>query len=960
MRSKPTVSRCLVAAGILSLLFAAAAVAGVSATYRGVSRAVRFDVSPPLRLMTPLPVPREEPGERADDPPSGLEGPLGPQDIDPLVQDWTIPNGMPAPIISFNGQGNNFGGAPPDPNGDVGPDHFVAMANLSFAIYDKSGTLLYGPAANNTLWTGFGGDCETENAGDPVVLYDQLADRWMLTQFTAPPAGPYYNCVAISQTGDPTGSYYRYAFTTGANFPDYPKYGIWPDAYYIATREFAGITGPFVGIGAYALDRAQMLAGNPTPQVISFLATPGGAGMANIGDGLLPGDLDGSELPPGGTPEFFVGSMDDGGPYGAPQDALTIWEFHTDFAVPGNSTFTLAHTVPVAPFDSIFPCGAGRDCIPQPGTSTKLDILSYRQRPLHRLAYRKFPDHESMVTNQSVEAAPNVAGIRWWEIRDPHGTPTIHQEGTYAPGVGDGIHRWMGSIAMDTVGNMALGFSASDGTSTFPSVWYTGRLDGDPLGTMPQGEGSIIDGTGSQTGSSRWGDYTSMTVDPVDDCTFWYVDEWVPTTSSSGWQLRIGAFKFPDCSLGPNFTLAVTPASQGICAPADADYTVDVGSLLGFSEQVTLSASGQPAGTTAGFSVNPVTPPASSTLSITNTGAAATGHYDVMVNGLSSPSAISHDKTVGLDVYDAAPAAATLLTPANGAINQSTRPTFTWSAAAQARTYSIEIATDAGFGNVVDSASGLSTESYTASVDLATNTTHYWRVQAENACGTSTLSATFSFTVAPAPGDCTQGAAAQAVFFDNLEAGAAGWTHSGTGDTWALSSAHTHSGVNAWHATDVASVTDQYLVSPAIALPSDQPPVTMQFWNWQTIEHQTAGGCYDGAVVEISNNGGATWTRLEAELQTDPYDGAVSTGFSNPIGGTNAWCGDPQDWLNSIVDVSAWGGQTVRFRYRLATDSSVSREGWYLDDVKVQSCLALVFADGFESGDTSAWSATVP
>jgi hypothetical protein len=522
---------------------------GSQAVYRGVTRAVRSDVSPPLRSMKPLPARPERDRDEFEERRSGVEGRVGPQDTDQAVQAQVGPQFIPGPIISFNGQSNVNGVSPPDPVGDVGPNHYVAMANLTFAIYDKSGNLLLGPLNNNTLWAGFGGDCQTDNSGDPIVVYDHLADRWILTQFTA--SGPtYFNCVAVSTSPDPTGSYFRYAFTTGANFPDYPKYGIWPDALYISTREFAG-GGPFAGVGAYAVNRAQLIAGNPAPQVISFLVPPGAAPY-NVGDGLLPSDLDGPTPPPAGAPNFFVGSMDNGGGYGAPQDALTLWKFHADFAMPGNSTFTLANTLPVAAFDSVYPCtpAGSRACIPQPGTGNKIDILSYRQRPTWRLAYRNFGTHESLVTNQSVEAAPNVAGIRWYELRDPDGAVTIHQQGTYAPGVSDGIHRWMGSIAMDQFGNMGLGYSASNATAIFPSSRYTGRLAGDPLGTLPQGEGSIVAGTGSQTGSQRWGDYTSLNVDPVDDCTFWYVNEWLPVNGGN-WTLRVGAFRFPDCGPAP-------------------------------------------------------------------------------------------------------------------------------------------------------------------------------------------------------------------------------------------------------------------------------------------------------------------------------------------------------------------------------------------------------------------------
>lgn len=415
------------------------------------------------------------------------------------------------------------------------------MGNAQYAVYTKAGAVVVAPANINTLWAGFGGACQNENAGDPIVLYDRQADRWLLTQFTA--AGPtYFNCVAISQTPNPAGPYFRYAFSTGANFPDYPKYGHWPDAYYISTREFDAVG--FAGVGAYAINRTQLIAGNPAAQIISMLVPPG-ATPFRLGDGLLPTDLDGSTLPPAGTPNFYIGSQDNGGPYGAPSDALNIWKFTVNFANPLASTFVLANTVPVAAFDSIFPCAPGaRDCIPQPGTAQKIDHLGYRQRPLHRAAYRNFGTHASIVTNQSVEAVNGLSGIRWWEIRNPNAAPVIFQEGTYAPN--DGIHRWMGSIAQDRQGNMALGFSVAN-ANVFPGVRYTGRLVSDPAGMMPQGEGTVINGGGSQTGSARWGDYTAMTVDPTDDCTFWYINEYYPTTSATGWRLRVGAFKFPSC-----------------------------------------------------------------------------------------------------------------------------------------------------------------------------------------------------------------------------------------------------------------------------------------------------------------------------------------------------------------------------------------------------------------------------
>ncbi len=904
------------------------------AVFRGVSTAVQFDVSPPLRSIKPLPIVPGEDRDKFENRPTGLEGPLGPQDFDPLVQSQVGSGEIPAPLVSFNGPANISGVQPPDPVGDVGPNHYVAMSNLSFQVFSKTGTSLFGPALNNTLWAGFGGPCQTENSGDPIVLHDQLADRWILTQFTS--AGPtWYNCVAISTTADPTGSYYRYAFSTGANFPDYPKYGVWPDALYISTREFAGGSS-FAGVGAYAINRAQLVAGNPTPQVISFLATPAGSGGAfNVGDGLLPTDLDGNLLPPAGTPNFFLGSMDNGASYGATQDALTIWEFTADFTTPANSTFVLATTLPITPYDTVPVFCSGRACVPQPGTANKVDHLGYRQRPMHRAAYRNYGSHQSIVTNQSVEASATMSGIRWWEVRDPNGTPVVFQEGTYAPGTTDGIHRWMGSIAMDTVGNMALGYSASDATSVFPELRYTGRLAADPLGTMPQGEAAIVTGTGSQTSGERWGDYSSMNVDPVDDCTFWYVNEWLPV-SGGNWQLRIGSFKFPDCALAPTFTLAVTPASQSICAPTSGVYTVNIGSVLGFVSPVTLSATGEPAGTTVAFSTNPVTPPGSSTLTIGNTGAATAGSYTINVAGVAA-GPVNRDQDVALDVFTGNPGTPTLTAPANGAINQPATPTFTWGASSQGSTYTLEVATDAAFTNIVHTGSSIVGTTYSGAT-LNTNSTYFWRVRAGNTCGTGSNSAVFSFSTQAPPGECATGSTPNILFQDGFEAGAPGWTHSGTGDSWAIATANPHAGTSHFRAVDPDVVSDQRLVSPAVVVPTGQNPVTLSFWHVPNLENNGATACYDGGILEASTDGGANWAQVpNASLLVGPYTGAVSGAFSNPLGGLQAWCGGTA-YINTIADVSAYAGQTVQFRLRLGSDTSVADVGWDVDDVKVQSC----------------------
>ena len=537
------------------------------------SQAVAFDVSLPLRALAAAPFrtaplrPSQEPveirperGPVLKDRGYSRDGALQTRgSFGPALQ-------IPATSANFEGLSNQdnfnifgFRVNPPDPNGAVGPNHYVEMINLVFGVYSKTGTLLLGPVDTGTLWAGFAvPDC-TDPSGDPIVLYDQFADRWLLTQFTT--RGPtYYDCVAISTTGDPTGSYYRYAFSTGVNFPDYPKYGVWTDSYVITTREF----GPTIeyGIGVYGLEKNKMINGQPARNVHFFIDGNIPGQLPLVGDGLLPANIDGKQKPMTDTAIPLVGTQDDGGGYGATFDAINIWDLLVKWRSTPIATLSLNTQLPTAAFDSIYPCGvvpgslppSSRDCLPEPGItdgSRFLDILSYRQRPTWRLAYRNFKVYEALVTNQSVEATPGMAGVRWYEIRRTGVTYSLFQQGTYAPS--DGVHRWMGSIAQDRKGNMALGYSVVNGVDVYPGIRYTGRLAGDAPGQMTLGEATIIDGSGVQrTTNSRWGDYTSMNVDPTDDCTFWYVNEYYTLagqlSSTAGWQTRIASFKFPSCS----------------------------------------------------------------------------------------------------------------------------------------------------------------------------------------------------------------------------------------------------------------------------------------------------------------------------------------------------------------------------------------------------------------------------
>src|SRR5881392_1816411 len=420
----------------------AASGAPVTPTY---SWDVAHDVSAPLWQLA-----RDRVAPDAEDPADEQDrGPIPDGDTgfagDGAPQTTLAPPTIPSTDQNFEGLNNQdnfnifgFRVNPPDPNGEVGPNNYVEMINLVFGVYDKSGNLLLGPIDTGTLWSGFEiPDC-TDPSGDPVVMYDQFTDRWILSQFTTSglddPSKPFWNCVAVSTTSDPTGSYYRYAFPTKnfQFFPDYPKYGNWTDSYVLTTREF----GPTVeyGIGVYALEKNKMVNGEPA-RAVSFFIDGNAPGMLPlVGDGLLPADIDGSKKPKTDTAIPIVGTQDDGAGYGATFDALNIWDLLVKWNSAASSTLTLNTQLPTAAFDSIFPCApTSRDCLPQPGITDPaqyLDILSYRQRPTFRLAYRNFKDHESLVTSQSVEAAPGVAGERWYEIRrTSDGAYSLYQQG---------------------------------------------------------------------------------------------------------------------------------------------------------------------------------------------------------------------------------------------------------------------------------------------------------------------------------------------------------------------------------------------------------------------------------------------------------------------------------------------------------------------------------------------------
>ena len=460
----------------------------------------------------------------------------------------TTSNAAPDPTLSFDGMSNGdnndtlgFRVFPPDPNGDVGPNHYVQWVNLVIGVYDKSGNQLVDALPGNTPWTGFGGPCDSNNDGDPLVVYDQLADRWVFTQF-AITASAGHQCFAVSQTADPLGAYhlYDYVFSPGGGINDYPKIGVWPDGYYLTVNDFAG---SFRAAVAAAVDREAMLDGLPAA-LVKFDVVSADPNEQIFS--LQPTHLEGRVLPPTGAPNYIINSFDDetwSTTPDATKDRYNIWALQPDWNDPENgSTLVGPVTLDAPEFDAEL-CGFDRNCIPQPGGGNTLDSLSVMT--MYRLSYRNLGTHEAMVLNHTVDVGDNRAGVQWTEIRNPTTAPVLHQTGTFAPD--DGLNRWMGSAAMDGQGNIAVGYSVSS-ADTFPGLRYAARLANDPLGEMGQGEAVIVEGSTAQSGANRWGDYASMSVDELDDCTFWFTGEYASDALPGDWSTRIASFQLPLCT----------------------------------------------------------------------------------------------------------------------------------------------------------------------------------------------------------------------------------------------------------------------------------------------------------------------------------------------------------------------------------------------------------------------------
>ncbi len=518
-----------------------------------------------------------------------------PNGLDPVFQtQYAAASATKAPTVNVEGMPAVT--SPADPSLDVGPNHVIQMINHSsgstFQIWDKSGNTVQG----STIFDNFMASASTNGnpgwngGGDPIVIYDERADRWLLSEFESPGSGNALY-VAISTTPDPTGSYYTYTISM-PSFPDYPKYSVWEDEYVI--------TANIGSSDVVALNRTDMLAGVTSSAQMFTQSNFGTIGF----QASTPVSLNGTTLPPSGTPAMVMRVRDDAW-NGSSSDALEIWELDIDWSNSSNSSLSQTTTLPVSAFDSGL-CGyTSFQCIPQPGSSTTLDPL--REILMNRIHYRNFGTHESIVTCHSVDIdGTDWAGIRWYELRRTGGTSgswTLYQEGTYNP---DNDHRWMPSIGLSATGQIGLAYNVSS-SSTYPSLRYTGRKDCDPLGVMTEPETVIVDGT-SNNSSNRYGDYNALGCDPTDGETFWFTGMY--NTSTSG-QTRVAAFAIPGCSpvvqfAAPSYNVDESSASNANnCLPyAIVNVPIQIGSDPSAAADVTVTVTGGTATNTVDYDIN--------------------------------------------------------------------------------------------------------------------------------------------------------------------------------------------------------------------------------------------------------------------------------------------------------------------------------------------------------------------
>jgi uncharacterized repeat protein (TIGR01451 family) len=844
---------------------------------------------------------------------------------------------MPPPAVSTQGLINLDNGLmynllfiPPDMTGDVGPNHYVQVVNSLLRVYDKNGQPLSPAFKISDVFSTLQTPCSIRNDGLAIVLYDPLADRWIISQ-TCTAFPPFRQMLAVSKTGDPLGQYYAYEFVMpNVKLNDFPKFGVWPDGYYMSTDEFFG--ADYVGAGAFAFDRTKLLSGDPTASYIYFnLPVP----VSPRRKGLLPSDLDGLRPPPAGAPNVFASYT--ATEYGDPQDAIRLYNFHADFANPFSSTFLERPESPiaVAAFDPTSP--DGRADISQPSPGEKLDSQSDRLN--YRLAYRNFGTHESLVVNQTVRMSPSDpyrAGVRVYEFRKTGANYAVVEQTT----IGNlNSSHWIAAAAQDNQGNLAVQYNVV-AEDKQPSIFYTGKLASDPAGQF-RPERPLIEGTGVQKAFGwRWGEYAGMTVDPVDDCTFWMTNAYYTLESEQfsdfGWLTRIGSFKFAECTASPRGTITgvVTNASNaqpvsGAIVRASAytratDGAGNYGSLavLPGSYQVTVSARGYLSQTinvtvangdslTRNFALQPIPV-------IENTAAQLTAE-SCSINHAPEPG-----ETVTFDiafqnngVLSATNLTATLL-PSVAVTNPSGPQTYgalSPGGAPVSRTFSFTVGNSVACGGVVD-----------LNFEIRENGSSIGTVTIPLQTGVQRIAMQQNFDSVRAP------------------ALPQGWTTASSENhqLWQTSSTRTQSPPNSLYSLAPHQRGENEVVSPEFQITSAQGEI--RFRNWYDIESTfLRNRLYDGSVLELKIGDGGWQDILAAGgmFLSGGYDGTIDGCCQNPLAGRLGWSGksgvnQASEYITTRAKLPATAaGQTVRLRFRIGTDIGGFREGQYIDDLQV-------------------------
>lgn len=849
---------------------------------------------------------------------------------------------VPGPSLSFEGLNSDDNAAaygfrvlPPDTVGDVGFGHYVQAVNLLVRVFDKSGNALTPPFKMSTLFAPLGTPCSARNDGDPNVLFDPLSDRWILSQFCTQ-APPFRQMVAVSRTSDPSGEYYLYEFVMpNVKLNDYAKLGVWSDAYFMSTDEFLG--GDYAGSGVFAFDRQKLLSGDPDAGYIYFdLASPT---TLRIG-GLLPADIDGLRPPPKGSPGIFVGYT--ATEYGEANDSIRLFELSPDFAVPENSTFAEMAESPinVPSFDPTSPIG--RDDIAQPTPGEKLDSQS--DRLMYRVAYRNSGEFDSLVFNQTVRVTPSDqtyrAGVRLYELRrsSPGSAFAVNQAVTVGSAE---TSRFMGAAAMDHRGDMAVAYSTSNEKKQ-PSIVYTGRTPLDPAGTL-RPESELIVGSGVQKAFGfRWGDYSGLAVDPVNDCDFWATNEYFTLesqeTSDFGWLTRIGRFRFTECddaprvSLGGNVTDAISNAPiQGATVAVDSAYSRSTDQTGAYSNlyvspggNVAVSASAQGYRTETRTLTLPGSGSVIENFALVPVALLQNAGYVLAAESCAENKSIEPGETVTIDVAlrntgaaDASDLTATLL-PTGGVLNPG-----------PAQNYGMMPANGPGVSRPF---------TFTASADLNCGDDLVLSFQLSDSGNALEDTSIVIKTGRPR--------VAFSESFDSVTSPAlpSGWTTSATGAqlNWTTSTTHIQSPPNSAFSPDPNQVGLNELVSPAIQVTTGS--AILQFRNWYELETTfLRNRLYDGSVLEIKIGDG-DWTDIETAggvFLSGGYDGVIDSCCSNPLAGRRGWSG--RSGPNSVAEFitsrarlpASAAGNSVTLRWRIGTDIGTFRTGQFIDDLVV-------------------------